>query len=243
MLNHREEQGGFTLIELAVVLVIVGVLIGSFVGSFTERIDTTRRDDTRKELEEIKQALLAFVYSSAGPLYALPCPDTDIPPDGFSNPVGAGACTAGNTVGTLPWATLGMGREDAWGTQYSYWVDGNYADNTTGFTLDTNSGISAQINTRANNAAITVANNAVAVVFSRGKNGYGGISRDGINRPAIPATGHDDELDNADANAVFMSRFQTEEGVTTAGGAFDDILVWINVFELKSKMVETGRLP
>ena len=40
-----------------------------------------------------------------------------------------------------------------------------------------------------------------------------------------------------------MSHYVTDEGVAAAGGAFDDILVWINSYELKAKMVETGALP
>lgn len=243
MLNRgKANNSGFTLVEIAVVLVIVGLLFGSFIGSFSQRVDTTRRDITKKELAEIKQVLMAYVYSNAAP-YALPCPDTDIPPDGIGDGV-AGVCDAGDAVGTLPWVTLGIGREDAWATRYSYWVDSAYSDNVAGFDLDTVAG-SAQINTRVNDNDVVVAINVVAVIFSRGKNGLGGISVGGVNRDVIPVAGngHDDELQNADANKVFMSRFNTDEGVAAAGGVFDDILVWINAYELKAKMVETGRLP
>lgn len=243
MLNYiNKSQSGFTLIEIAVVLVIVGMLVGSFIGSFSERIDSSNRDATKNELDEIKRALAAFVYSSAGP-FSLPCPDTDVPPDGISNPLVGGGCAAGTAVGVFPWVTLGMGRMDSWGAHYSYWVDNSYANNVTGFTLDTDTASSAQVNTRVNNVVSPVATNAVAVIFSRGKNGYGGISSEGINRPAIPMPGHSDEMENANANSVFISRHRTDEGAAAVGGAFDDILVWINVFELKAKMVETGKLP
>ena len=52
-----KKQSGFTLIELAIVLVIVGVLIGSFVGTLGARIDTTRRAEAEADLEIIKTAL------------------------------------------------------------------------------------------------------------------------------------------------------------------------------------------
>ncbi len=99
--------------------------------------------------------------------------------------------------------------------------------------------------TRINDGISRMADNAVAVVFSRGKNGLGGISREGVLRPAIPAlgNGHDDELENDDLNATYVSRFNTDEGVAAAGGVFDDILVWIGEYELKAKMVEAGVLP
>ena len=40
-----------------------------------------------------------------------------------------------------------------------------------------------------------------------------------------------------------MSRTPTEEGAAATGGIFDDILVWINSYELKAKMVDVGVLP
>ena len=87
-----------------------------------------------------------------------------------------------------------------------------------------------------------MASNAVAVVFSRGKNGLGGISVDGVARIVIPA-GHVDEDENADGDVEFISRVSTGEGAATSGGVFDDILIWVNAYELKAKMVETGILP
>ena len=49
--TFRKQQSGFTLVEIAVVLVLVGLLVGSFIGTFANRVDTTRRDNTIKELE------------------------------------------------------------------------------------------------------------------------------------------------------------------------------------------------
>lgn len=239
--TSRKHQSGFTLIEIAVVLVIIGMLFGSFIGTFASRIDTTRRDNAKKELEEIKRVIKAYAFTKSPPY--LPCPDTNIPPDGIENRVG-GACTAGAAVGTLPWITLGMGYADAWHTRYSYWVNTDYSINT-GFNLTTGNTGSAQINTRVNNNPQAIAENAVAVIFSRGKNSLGGISVEGVNQAPIPAVGngYDDENENADANSVFMSRIKTDVGVAAAGGVFDDILVWINSYELKANMVEAGVLP
>ncbi|MCK4834005.1 MAG: type II secretion system protein [Gammaproteobacteria bacterium] len=243
MYNNKKINAGFTLIEIAVVLVIIGVLIGSFIGTFTDRIDTTRRANTQQELEEIKRVLMAFAFSRPNPF--LPCPDTDIPPDGDENRAG-GVCTAAGAVGVLPWKTIGVGYDDAWGTRYSYWVNDNYANDPAGFLLTTgdNAG-SARIDTRIGNATEEILDNAVAVIFSRGKNGLGGIGVDGVNRDVIPAVGnnHDDENENVDGDTLFYSRAETEEGAAVAGGIYDDILVWINSFELKAKMVEAGVLP
>ena len=40
-----------------------------------------------------------------------------------------------------------------------------------------------------------------------------------------------------------VTEVEAEEGVAAAGGTFDDILMWINSYELKAKMVEAGVLP
>ncbi|VAW52584.1 hypothetical protein MNBD_GAMMA06-1144 [hydrothermal vent metagenome] len=243
--TSRKQQSGFTLVEIAVVLVIVGFLVGSFVGTFAERIDTTRRDNTKKELDEIKKILKAYAYSQASVPY-LPCPDISVPPDGLEDRT-LGVCDAGTATGLLPYATLGIGNGDAWGVRYEYWVDSNYSVST-GFVLTEPATGNATINTRVGDAIRTIANNAAAVIFSHGKNSLGGISIDDINQPVIPAlgNGYDDEFENMNVNVpipLFISRSPSEVGSAALGGAFDDIVVWIGSFELKAAMVETGLLP
>lgn len=99
-LNY-ENQSGFTLIEMAVVLVIVGILVGSFIGSFSSRIETSRRDATQTQLQEIKAALLGFASANG----RLPCPAIATS-GGFELPVGGGACA--RQYGFVPGRTLGL---------------------------------------------------------------------------------------------------------------------------------------
>lgn len=245
------KQTGFTLIELAIVLVIIGVLIGSFLGTLGARIDTTRRAEAQEDLENIKNALLGYAFSSGGPY--LPCPCTDDcdvdtvnPQPGLENREGNGSCTAGTAVGYLPWGTLGLKPADSWNTLYRYWVDPDFSDDGTGAgsvidLADTGSG---RVRTRNPDGTSTplVASNVVAVVLTSGKNTYGGLSVDGNARPAIPA-GNVDEIDNADANSEFVSRPPSEVGASTPGGEFDDIVFWISDYEIKARMVEAGILP
>ncbi len=240
MTQTANRQKGFSLIEIAVVMVIVGLLLGSFIGTFSSRIDATKRKETQKELEEIKQVLKAYVYTRT-PLF-LPCPDTDIPPDGVENRETDGSCSSGNAVATLPWVDLGTGYGDAWGNRYSYWVAPDYS-RPVGFDLDTSDVNTASIKTRIGNMQQPLASKIVAVVISRGKNGLGGISVGGVNRAAIPAADHDDENENDDADQEFMLRTVTAAGAAVGGGEFDDMLVWINAYELKANMVEAGALP
>jgi hypothetical protein len=52
-----------------------------------------------------------------------------------------------------------------------------------------------------------------------------------------------DEVENTDDDLTFVSRAQTDVGVSALVGEFDDILVWISEYELKAKMVDVGVLP
>ena len=71
------------------------------------------------------------------------------------------------------------------------------------------------------------------------KNRFGAVSERNVAQPAPPSA-NVDEVENADADALFVSR-----PVDLQGGAeqFDDILVWLSGHELRGFMVQAGRLP
>ena len=259
MKTHNKIISGFTLVELAVVLVIVGILLGSTLNSLSSRIEYTRKVETIEELEEIKQAMMAFAFVNG----YLPCPDcsnnaggcntvaaADIA-DGVSDyDAGNNRCSVNESLGNVPWVTLGFGRSDAWSTRYRYTVQNEYADLSTAFTLAGVTGpagsaviLEPDFATDATGAVSrTLANNIVAVLLSHGPNGFGGTDENNIARAAIPAANLD-ELENADNDQFFYTRPETAVGTTIAGGEFDDVVIWISEFELKAKMVEAGKLP
>ncbi len=261
---------GFSLVELAIILVIIGVLAGSFIATLGSRIDTTRRGEAVKDMEVIRQALYGFAMTQVASNLHLPCPDCRTPGcafilsvagsnpnDGLEDRRGDGTCATGAVPGNLPWATLGVGRADPWGNRYSYWVSSDAAGITNpppaGFDLTTNMAATAAIiQDRINGALPTptpvISDNAVAIVMTQGKNGYGVPTTQNTFNPAVPAA-NVDEAENLDGNEaggnppVFFSRTVTAPGAATAGGEFDDLLVWISEYELKAKMVEAGLLP
>lgn len=255
MLKTLYKQSGFTLIELAIVLVIIGVLAGAFLSTLGARIETTRRAEAKKEMEVIKQALYGYAMSQTNP--HLPCPDCRATSSSSSCPstgntlndgiedrdAATGLCDTNNDVGNIPWQTLGLGSGDPWGDRYSYWVSSSAADSA-GFALGppgpamTNK---ATIQTRVGNTLTNISTSAVAVIETQGKDGYGGISVKNITRPT--GSGNVDEKDNLDNNLTFISRAPSKAGATTAGGEFDDMLVWVSEYELKAKMVEAGVMP
>ncbi len=113
---------GFTLVELAVVLVIVALLGGSLLGISTGMMSVQRGETTRAKLKAIDAALVSFVAVNR----RLPCPA-----DG-TNTTGAevfgtqaNPCT-NQANGVVPWAVLGLSAsdiEDGWGTRITYRLD------------------------------------------------------------------------------------------------------------------------
>ena len=58
--KHGKPQGGFTLIELAIVLVIVTILIGGLAVPLSAQIEARRIAETRKTMEEAREAIIGY---------------------------------------------------------------------------------------------------------------------------------------------------------------------------------------
>lgn len=99
--NRPRHVGGFTLLELAVVLVILGTLGMMVSSAFSGAIDSRERERAQADAEAARQAVRAYVRSEK----RLPCPDTN--GDGREDGIGA-ACPAGTDLGWLPHASLGL---------------------------------------------------------------------------------------------------------------------------------------
>lgn len=119
---------GFSLVEMALVLLIVGLLASVFLPATNAMLDNNRRKETRAKLEALEQALVRFVIVNK----RLPCPANGAlaagnVEQGLEQPhPGTAACTAAAlTNGVVPWRTLGLSQDDvtdAWNTMVSYRV-------------------------------------------------------------------------------------------------------------------------
>jgi len=137
-------SAGFTLVEIAVVIVVLGFLLAMIAGIATALIGQQRREMTRQRMAGVETALALFVSQNK----RLPCPA-----DGrlAGNAVGAGAearvggaCqTVGGTAnsqthGVVPWQSLGLAEQDVtdgWGSRITYRVAPELvADNAMDFT-------------------------------------------------------------------------------------------------------------
>ena len=253
MTKHNSLIKGFTLVEMAIVLVIFGLFLSMFLLPLQAQREQVLNVQTDVTLENAKRALLGFAQQQG----RLPCPATSngtaaFPDDtGTANPIGSGACV--RQVGFLPAATLGIQPVDAQGFALDGWNNRiRYAVtqiNTAGgaATPDfTTSGEMANVgiaslapnlrvcgtSTPAScTAVINLTNNATAVIYSLGATGS-------------QAIGGADETENLNAVAsidtVFVSHDAT--AASAANGEFDHIMVWISPFVLYHAMIQAGQM-
>jgi type II secretory pathway pseudopilin PulG len=250
-INSRRARG-FTLIELAVVLLIVIVLLTLGAGVVNLASENSALSQTRRKQEAAKDALIAYL----GKNKRLPCPDL---PGSPGNIAGTGddnraipndptsACTA--DVGVLPYIELGIPREfalDGWENFYTYRVTIDAGDVTLDWTrsasfapgkpgkLDVSARVPA---TNPIPTPLTPApEHAVAVLISHGKNGLGAWTALGT-RNLLPDVGTDERA-NADATGIFVQRDIAD--VNAGYGAFDDIVTFVRATDLIAPLVKDG---
>lgn len=141
--HSARKQRGFSLVEIAVVLVITGLALGAGLALLNARLAQAKVDATKARIETIRQAMTAFVSQN----YRLPCPAAPGLTRGVANynvervtgASGAQICTAGSGLtnniggvtpagvsrGTVPCVTLGLSEDtctDGWGSRLTYFV-------------------------------------------------------------------------------------------------------------------------
>ena len=249
----KNSQQGFTLVEMAIVLVILGFVLGALLLPLQAQRQQIAQVQTENTLENAKRALLGFAQQQG----RLPCPATNngtaVFPDGTGNasPNMSGSCA--RQVGFLPAATLGIQPTDTkgfaldgWNNRIRYAV--NQANNAGAVNSDftttngmanqgianlqpnlrvcsTSTGITA---TRCSGGAEVnfLTNNSVAVIYSTGATFAQG-------------SGGADEDANLNADAVFVSHEPREND---PNGEFDHLVTWISPFVLYNAMIQAGQL-
>ena len=234
---------GFTLIEMSIVLFIVALLLGGLLPTVSSQIEQQRRNETRKQLDEIQQALFGFAMSKG----YLPCPAKSAS-DGTEDRTG-GICTLNKRFGFLPWTELGVKKTDSWERLFIYSATPAYTNSTTPFSLSTSPDIT--IKTRdASGTLVPLSNaNAIpAVVLSHGPNGIFGTTENGILLTSTsPGSNNvDDQKNNTPSGTanglIFVSRDPAGPGNST-DEAFDDIVLSLSPNILFNRMVSAGKLP
>jgi prepilin-type N-terminal cleavage/methylation domain-containing protein len=233
-------ERGFTLTELAITVVIIALLIGGLALTLSAQNEARQFAETRARLDAAQEALIGFAIRNG----RLPCPATAAS-NGIESPVGGGNCGANGQNGYLPAATLGMPGAirngyllDAWDQEIRYAVTtwqqpaGTYVFTTSNQIATV--GVTAlapnlricSASTCNSGEVLTASGTVVAVIYSLGKN-----------RGAI---GGADETQNQNNDNDFVSHEPRPAG--GGGGEFDDIVTWLSVNILVSRMVAAGAL-
>ncbi len=124
----------------------------------------------------------------------------------------------------MPWATLDVGREDAWGHRIRYRIDSNFStaipdppNPADGLTVTDTAG-----------AALTAT--PIAIIFSCGGDGLPNGENDAngvVNSPICVNPGA--------PNITYVQDVHT--------GTFDDILIWVSKNTLLNRVVAAGKWP
>ncbi|MCF8151888.1 MAG: type II secretion system GspH family protein [Burkholderiaceae bacterium] len=247
---------GFTLIEMAMVLLIVAMLLGGGLSVISAQIAQQKFKDSQKILDDAKEALIGYAAANG----RLPCP-ASAASNGIESPVGGSTAVTPCTNpynGFLPAVTLGMPNPDANGYLQDAWqgptnriryavttaiapgANANAATTPNGIRTATLATYGAAPNLRVCGsatgitattcgAAPVLTTSAVAVVFSLGANGQTGV------------VGGIDEAANQNNDQVFVSHPPVAIG--GVNGEFDDMFTWIPAAVLFNRMLQAGSLP
>ncbi len=249
---------GFTLAELAIVLVIVTLVVGILLIPLVSQIDLQRLKDTQRTLFETREALIGFASANG----RLPCPASPTSSGQESPstaPAGSGPCS--NPLdGYVPAVTLGISSVDlqgyaidAWGNRLRYAISEPTGRKTScvnnSFPTMTPGAFAAIFGMR--NETMDCLNPTLKICSALNGSGSDCATGATLASDAVavlfssgkngPAANGADENANVDGNRLFLSHEQTN--ISAPGGSFDDIVTWLSPNILYYRMIAAGRLP
>ena len=235
-----DKQHGFSLVELALVLVILSIALGSALMPFNAQIEQQQWRTTQHSLQTVHDALLGFAVRNG----RLPCPASSTS-NGIESPANGGICTNPRN-GYVPAVSLGLSQLDelgyvldAWGNRLRYAVATSNSAAYTSTDGIKNAGLStlqSELQICASATGITSSSCGTATA----------LSSSGINAPPaiiysvgkLAVANSADETANQDNNAIFVSHTLTTTVAST--GAFDDVVIWLSPNVLYGQMVNAG---
>ena len=247
MNSLKAKNLGFTLTELAIVMIIMALLISGMMVPLSAQHDIRNNAETTRQLDETREALLGFAVTKG----YFPCPAksaSDGEEDRDDDPVsGTMKCNEGKRFGLIPWVTLGLKPSDSWGKLLLYSVTPGFSDGKVNDRFTMSSSTDITIKTRNDAGALenlSKIGGIPVVIMSTGKNGYWSRTLDQAEPNADSAGANDDEDTNAKKTTdgkTFVSR--TPTGPDSPTGEFDDLVTWISPNVLFNRMVAAGKLP
>ena len=249
-------RSGYTLIEVMVVIVILAVLLGGMAMPIAAQLQMRRQGEARRQFDEAKEALLGFAAAHG----RLPCPASEAShgEEGFAT---GGDASNGNCArfydGWLPAATLGMSPLDPDGFLRDPWASPRnrvryavYGGDVNGVmnALTRSNGMQAATLAGMGNASryIMICSAGAAATATTCGPAANQLTRRaafvllslGANAPSDPPAGSD-ESRNLAGNPVFVYHENSE----VRGAEFDDLVDWVPVHLIASRLIAAGRLP
>lgn len=232
-------KDGFSLVEMAIVLVVIALITGSIMSVGVSQIDAAQKAQTLNKMKAIEQALAGYLRING----RIPCPASSTLPIGNAD-FGIEYCTgtssvgSGNTLvvqGAVPVVTLQLPNDfmfDGWGNRFTFVITqafagsgSNYGTPTTTYYFGNSS--AGQITVRdASGGSRT--SQAVYVLISHGANGAGAWIKGGGGQQ--PVSTNTDEANNSQSTALgnFDQIFVQEE----TGEVFDDLVSYKMTWQL-----------
>ena len=242
---------GFTLVEMAVVVVIIAALLTLGLGALNAQLSSASYTTTKQRQAAIKDALISYLGANK----RFPCPYVPIAGtlptgvDATSIPASGTPRCQSFDFGVIPFTTLGIAREvaqDGWGNFFSYKVyaqanpvcPGGGIDwgNSNCFGAGKNGGITVLDNTGGNNLPLTT--NAVVAIISQGPNGLGAW--------AAQATQNASPVSCEERTNANLSGCSTPAGITPPyyfkgeRQDQDDVVAWIDATEAINALSKQG---
>ena len=262
---------GFTLTELAVVLVIVALMIGGLRLPLSAQDDIRRTQETQKTLNEARDALIGFAAANG----RLPCPASGVTngQESYCDTTTSGPCVVTDEVaayrahgncahfydGYLPAVTLGISSVDsqgfpldAWGNRIRYAVTKDPTSGTMSSNADLNPRYSFTMIDGMKSKGMEFLHPDLHVCTSGPASLTAECATTSLatsSAAVVFSTGRDgptggvgtDEVANINGDRVFVSHEPAPK--TAANGEFDDIVVWLSPNILFNRMIAAGRLP
>ena len=256
----RSLQAGFTLVEIAIVLLIVTILLGYTVAMFPVQQELKQYRRVQAEMGSVIEHLIAFAQVKG----RLPCPDTSTDTDGSGNTIdgeedrlGINDCEA--YFGFLPARTIGMNGKynaagvlvDPWGSGYGYAVSDDPGIINGDIDLVTANGIRDEgiANVRPDLFICDDSNALGDDVDCTEVSGGDVIGANGEVAVVIISLGKDFEIPaTSNIQAENLDNFHdgTLDKVyifSPRRDDYDDVVKWISTNLLFSKMIEADQLP
>jgi prepilin-type N-terminal cleavage/methylation domain-containing protein len=264
---------GFTLAELAIVMVIVTFLLGGMMAMFSSQTDQRKWNDTQSRLEAARDAILGYAIANG----RLPCPANSTSAGAevrqasgtYINDCGAlghnpatnlydyyGGVVGSVTYGLLPAVTLGYQPVDsqgfaldAWGNRIRYALSATFSvssPNTTNFT-NASTLKASTVSFLPNDLVVCSA--SPATVTNTVCDANTSITNQKTVVAIIFSTGKNGTTGGTGKNearnldANALFVSRPPDPATATGGEFDDQMVWISIGTLYSKLIAAGVLP